>query len=634
MLMQIRERATGIFAYIIVILIIIPFAFWGIQEYFTGGAEANVATVEGYDISQREFDARLQEQRRYLKSILADAADDLFADDDQQFKNRVLDEMIQLRLLLSEVEEAGYRVSDQKIYQLIQSIPQFQKDGVFDNDTYQLALSSQRRDPIQFESQIRREEASNQYRGSIVYSAFLPGRDKLNFAALQQQERSFDYFEIKPAVAGITVSEQAIETHYQANLNQFSSQPRVKLEYIEIKQQSIADSLQISEQDLLDAYNNEPQRYRSQELRQAQHILFKLSEDATDEAVTLAFEQAQQAVDRLADGESFGSVAADLSADTFSAANNGDLGLLSRTDIDNPVFIEKLFSMQTGQVSDALRTKLGVQLIKLGEVVTPQQKSFAEVSAQIDAELRAQTAQTEFVSQAQTLEELSYEFADNLDKSAEALALAVKTTDWLEADSVGGLADYPKIRAVAFSEQVLTERINSDLLELDEGHVVVIRVLDYQEQQTQSLATVREQIEATLAQQLAVQQAVEIGETSLLKIKSGEHQFADIAAGLNAEIIAIGPVKRDSDSVPAHVLQQAFVTKYANHEQPVFSGMLTADSSYLIMRLNSVAQAEVDATLSASEWITLQGHYGRREMNAMVQSLREMREVVLYSENL
>ena len=181
--------------------------------------------------------------------------------------------MIQLRLLLSEVEEAGYRVSDQKIYQLIQSIPQFQKDGVFDSATYQLALSSQRRDPIQFESQIRREEASNQYRGSIVYSAFLPGRDKLNFAALQEQERSFDYFEIKPAVAGITVSEQAIETHYQANLNQFSSQPRVKLEYIEIKQQAIADNLQISEQDLLDAYNNEPQRYRSQELRQAQHIL-------------------------------------------------------------------------------------------------------------------------------------------------------------------------------------------------------------------------------------------------------------------------------------------------------------------------------------------------------------------------
>ena len=634
MLMQIRERATGIFAYIIVILIIIPFAFWGIQEYFTGGAEVSVATVEGYDISQREFDARLQEQRRYLKSIMGDAADDLFGDDDQQFKKGVLDEMIQLRLLLSEVDAAGYRVSDQKVYQLVQSIPQFQKDGRFDNDTYQLVLSSQRRDPIQFESQLRGEEASNQYRGSIVYSAFLPGRDKLNYAALQQQERDFDYFEIKPDSASIIVSEQAIEKYYQANLNQFSSKPRVKLQYIEIKQDSIAQELIISEQDLLTAYDNEPQRYRTQELRQAQHILFKLDEDASEDAVTLAFDKAQQALDRLADGESFASVAAALSEDTFSADNDGDMGLLSRTDIDNPVFMEKLFSMETGQVSDALRTKLGVQIIRLAEVVASQQKSFDQVSVQIDSEMRAQSAQTEFVSQAQTLEELSYEFDDNLDKAAEVLELAVKSTDWLDADSIEGIAQYPKIRALAFSEQVLNERINSDLIELDEGHVVVIRVSDHQEQQTQSLAIVRDQIKATLAHQLAAQQATQTGAAALLKIKSGEQQFEDIATELNADIITAGSVKRNSDTVPAYVLQHVFVIKHSNNEQVVFSGAATEDSGYMLVRLNSVDYPEVDTTISPREWITLQGQYGRREMNAMVQSLREMREVILYSENL
>ena len=634
MLMQIRERATGIFAYIIVILIIIPFAFWGIQEYFTGGAEVSVATVEGYDISQREFDARLQEQRRYLKSIMGDAADDLFGDDDQQFKKGVLDEMIQLRLLLSEVDAAGYRVSDQKVYQLVQSIPQFQKDGRFDNDTYQLVLSSQRRDPIQFESQLRGEEASNQYRGSIVYSAFLPGRDKLNYAALQQQERDFDYFEIKPDSASIIVSEQAIEKYYQANLNQFSSKPRVKLQYIEIKQDSIAQELIISEQDLLTAYDNEPQRYRTQELRQAQHILFKLDEDASEDAVTLAFDKAQQALDRLADGESFASVAAALSEDTFSADNDGDMGLLSRTDIDNPVIMEKLFSMETGQVSDALRTKLGVQIIRLAEVVASQQKSFDQVSVQIDSEMRAQSAQTEFVSQAQTLEELSYEFDDNLDKAAEVLELAVKSTDWLDADSIEGIAQYPKIRALAFSEQVLNERINSDLIELDEGHVVVIRVSDHQEQQTQSLAIVRDQIKATLAHQLAAQQATQTGAAALLKIKSGEQQFEDIATELNADIITAGSVKRNSDTVPAYVLQHVFVIKHSNNEQVVFSGAATEDSGYMLVRLNSVDYPEVDTTISPREWITLQGQYGRREMNAMVQSLREMREVILYSENL
>lgn len=634
MLMQIRERATGIVAYIIVILIIIPFAFWGIQEYFTGGAEVNVATVDGYDISLREFDARLQEQRRYLRSILADRADDLFGDDDQQLKKNVLDDMIQTRLLRSEVDQAGYRISDQTIFQRIQSIPQFQKDGRFDNETYQLVLSSQRRDAIQFESQLRRDEAANQYRGSIVYSAFLPGRDKLNYAALQQQRRDFDYFMIKPDSNNVTVTEQAIEKYYQANLTQYSTKPKVKLEYIEIEQQAIAQQIQISEQALLDAYDSERQRYRTQELRQAQHILFKLAESASEEAVAIAFDKAQQAIDRLAKDESFGALAAELSEDKFSADNDGDMGLLSRTDIDNPVFVDKLFSMETGQVSAALRTKLGVQIIKLNKIIAPQQKSFAQVKIQIDGELRAQSAQAEFVSQAQTLEELSYEFDDNLEKAAQALELDVQTTDWFDADSSEGLAAFAKVRALAFSEQQLVDGLNSDLIELDEGHVVVIRVLEHQQQQTQSLSAVRDQIKTRLAQQLATQQANQIGEISLAKIKSGENQFEEIAVGLNSEIITVESAKRDAEDVPADVLHHAFIIKHSDNDQRVFSGTPTSDAGYLIVRLNMVDYPELDVTLTPSEWITLQGLYGRREMDAMVKSLREMHEVILYSENL
>ena len=67
--MQIRDKATGIFAYIIVILIAIPFAFWGIQEYFGGPGDQKVAEVNGEEISKRLFDSQLQNQRRYLHGI-------------------------------------------------------------------------------------------------------------------------------------------------------------------------------------------------------------------------------------------------------------------------------------------------------------------------------------------------------------------------------------------------------------------------------------------------------------------------------------------------------------------------------------------------------------------------------------
>jgi len=631
MLMQIRERATGIFAYIIVTLIIIPFAFWGIQEYFTGGNQVNVAEVEGYEISVQEFDARLKDQRRYLRDLLGDQAEDFFGEEDADLKDLVLNQIIQDRLLTQEIDEQGYRVTDNRIYQRLQSIPQFQVNGQFDNETYQRMLTTQRRNAVEFESQIRREEAINQYRGSVVYSAFLPSEEKYNYAALQQQKRSYEYFRVTVSEDQIEVSEQAIQDYYQANQSQFSSAAKVKLEYLAIQQQSLAEGFEISEQDLKDEYDNEPQRYRTQELRHASHILFKLNEQATDLQIEQAFEKAQQAVQRLDDGEDFGLIASTLSEDNFADKNNGALGLLSRTDIDNPEFINKLFSMDSGETSDPIRTKLGVQIIKLGEIVKPVQRTFDEVKAQINSEMRSQLAQTEFVRRAEMLQELSYEFPDNLDKAAEALELNVQSTDWIQSDSGDGIAQNAKVRASAFSEDALMNRYNSDLIEIDEGYVAVIRVVEHEPEQVQDLHEVSAHIKAILASRLAIQQAETMGYSLLEKLKAGEISMQQAADG--ADIIQETSVQRNSQSPDQQILKFVFTVKAAASEQPVYAGTMV-DSEYVLIQLNSVEKPEADATLNASQWITLQGQYGRREMNSMLKALRETKQVKLFTENL
>ena len=631
MLMQIRERATGILAYIIVTIIIIPFAFWGIQEYSTGGNQVNVAEVEGYEVSVQEFDARLKDQRRYLRDLLGDQAEDFFGEEDADLKILVLNQIIQDRLLTQEIDEQGYRVSDNRIYQRLKSIPQFQVDGQFDNETYQRMLATQRRNAVEFESQLRREEAINQYRGSVVYSAFLPGEEKLNYAALQQQKRSYDYFRISVDEHQVQVSKQAIQDYYQANQSQFSSAAKVKLEYLAIQQQSLAEDFEISEQDLKDQYDSEPQRYRTQELRHASHILFKLDEQATDLQIEQAFEKAQQASQRLDEGEDFGLIASTLSEDNFADKNNGALGLLSRTDIDNPEFINKLFSMGSGETSDPIRTKLGVQIVRLGEIVKPVQRSFDEVKAQINSEMRSQLAQTEFVRRAEMLQELSYEFPDNLDKAAEALELTVQSTDWVQSDSGEGIAQHAKVRASAFSEDVLMKRYNSDLIEIDEGYVAAIRVVEHQPEQVLDLHAVSAQIKAILASRLATQQAENTGHSLLEKLKVGEITMQQAADG--ADIIAETAVQRNSQAPDQQILKFVFTVKAAASEQPVYAGTMVG-SDYVVVQLHSVEKPEDDVTLTASQWITLQGQYGRREMNSMLKALRETKQVKLFTDSL
>ena len=497
MLMQIRERATGIFAYIIVILLAIPFAFWGIQEYFGGPADQKVAVVNGEEITKRLFDSQLQDQRRYLQSILGDSFDTLYSDENK-LKQSVLDTLIQNALLGKETENAGYRISNIKLTERIQAVPQFQKAGQFDAATYEQLLASQRRSPVEFENQLRQEESINQYQGSAVYSSFLPAKDKQKYAALKQQKRDFDYFLIKADTQSVDVSDDEIRTYYETNKQSFKTLARVKLEYLEVIQKDIGDVLSFSEDEVLASYDDDPNRFQSAELRKANHILLKLSEEATADEFTSAFDKAQAAAERIKNGEEFGSVAKEISQDTFSANNGGSLGYLSRGDIDNPVFMDKLFSMQPDEVSGPIKTKLGIQIVQLTDITHAKTKPFSEVKTQIENELRAEAAEKEFGEQIEQLSNLTYVNEDNLVTTADALNMNVQSTDWIVGSELEGIASYPSVMSAAFSDEVLNKGLNSALLEVASGHAIVIRVAEHEPAEVQPLDKVIDSIKATV----------------------------------------------------------------------------------------------------------------------------------------
>lgn len=92
-------------------------------------------------------------------------------------------------------------------------------------------------------------------------------------------------------------------------------------------------------------------------------------------------------------------------------------------------------------------------------------------------------------------------------------------------------------------------------------------------------------------------------------------------------------MQRNSQSPDQQILKFVFTVKAAASEQPVYAGTMV-DSEYVLIQLNSVEKPEADATLNASQWITLQGQYGRREMNSMLKALRETKQVKLFTENL
>lgn len=631
--MQIRERTSGILAYIIVILITIPFAFWGIQEYFGAPGDQKVAEVNGEEIVKRVFDAQVQDQRRYLKSILGSSFDSLYSDENK-LKQSVLDTLIQNTLLSDETTNAGYRISDKKLAERIQSVPQFQNAGRFDSAKYQQLLVSQNRSPVEFENQLRQEESINQYQGSAVYSSFLPEKDKQKYAALKQQKRDFDYFLIVPDTNSVVVTDSDINEYYQSNKQSFKTLERVKLEYIEIKQKDIAEAFTLSDDEIQSSYDDDPSRYQTPELRKASHILLKLTESASEEQVASALSKLQAVADRIESGEQFASLAKEMSEDSFSAKNGGDLGFVTRTDIDNPVFVQKLFSMQKGDMSVPVRTSLGVQLIKLDDITDPKTKPFEQVRSQIENELRADAADKEYIELIEKLSNLSYVNEDNLEVAAEELNMEVQTSDWIVGAELEGIASYPSIVSAAFSDEVLNKGANSDLIEVADGRALVIRVLEHEPSEVQALEDVEDKVKVTVTSIKAREQLIAKGMDAIDKLNNNSSNIDSMLQQLNVPLVSVGALLRDDESAPSEIVEHVFSLSSAG-SYPVYDGIELDDGQYAVVKLNDVMTVpESGAKVETAEWITVQGEYGRREMQAMLKALRETGDVSIFSENL
>ena len=637
MLMQIRERATGAFAYIIVLLISVPFALWGIQEYFGGPGDAAVAEVNGVEITKQVFDQRLQQQRRYMRSTLGDSFDQLYPDE-VSIKKEVIESMVREQLLRDFIQSSGIAISDLFLSQRIQSVPQLQVDGRFSAERYEQVVQSQRMSKAQFENQLRQDEASTQYQSSVVFSSFLTKEAEYEYAALRNQTRSFDYFIASQTIDPQDVKSTAIDNYYQKNQGRFQAPAQVKLDYIEIDQQVIADAMSFSEEQLLETYQQDPQSYRTDELREAKHILFKVPDEASEEQRKAIAELAASALVELKSGIAFATVAQQYSEDTISASNGGDLGFISRMDIDNPVFIDSLFSMKAGQVSPILSTKLGLQIVQLSSVKAPEMVPFEKVRNRIANEVRAQRSAQKFASLADRLQELSYEAENQLESVAEALGLELKSSSWQSAESANGFAAKKKVMDMAFSEEVLIKGFNSELIETDDGQVAVLRVSEHRPAAVLSLSEVEPNIRQMLSVELAAELNAETTDSLMQAMAANPKQSAvklkRLATAHQSSFETVEKLRRDDASVPPVFVTQAFQMPLPNVDDFSLSTVALSDGSHALIRLHHNGSDAENTKVDQAEWIAQQTGYGQRELNAIAKALRETGDVQIFSDSL
>ena len=594
MLQTIRTRTQGWVAWVIVALISIPFALWGIQSYLDVGSEPVAATINGIEISNRDLDRRVQETRIKLREQLG-ASYDLTAFDDQRLRTEVLNNLIQDMLLLDVTQQLGLRVSDQDIQMQVLSEPAFQKDGRFHRETYERMLQLQGLAPVQFEAQLRQQMTGTQLIRAVAGSEFVTRAELAQYQRFAQQQRELAYAQFHTAdFANPTPPDDAaISAFYTANTARFQTPEQIKLDYILLDASALTTQIAITDEELRQHYTATQARFIQPERRKISHLLLKVASDADETTANQVLNTINDIRARILAGEAFADLAKQFSADPGSAAQGGSLGDVEKG-VMVPAFEQAAFALPVGEVSAPVRTQFGYHLIVVTAITPSVTKGFDDVREQLLVELRKQRGDAQFYELGERLANLAYESPDRLEPAAEALGLTVQKSDWLARTGGTGILSQPKVLAAAFSEEVLTEGRNSELIEpeRDSLQAVVVRVAEHRAADVKPLAEVRDEIIAAIKAETASAATEAAASAAAKQLREG----ADWAAVLGtAKLETPGLVTRQTDKIPAEVLETAFTLPLPTEGAVSVGTARLAQGDMAVVRLLRVQDGEITA---------------------------------------
>ena len=628
MLQEIRERAQGWVAWAIIILISIPFAFWGIDSYFGGGAEPVVASVNGSEITERAFNQNVNRARVQLRDRLGDAYDPaLFGDG--RLREEVLDRMIRETLLLEGSNTMGLRTSDEAIRAAILSEPAFQQDGVYSKAQYERVLRLQGLTPAAYEDTLRRQLLTTQLPRAIRETAFVTEDLAERSASLVRQQRVLAYAQVPSAAFEDRVQapdEAAIEAYYDAHAEEFATPEQVKIAYLMLDAADLSTpDEEVDEEALREQYELRLDDFTASEERKVRHILLTVPADADEPKLEEVRQRLQAVRERLLSGEPFADVAAEVSQDPGSADSGGELGWVGRGALD-PAFEQAVFALEPETLSDLVRSRFGYHLVEVLDVRGGEPQPFEEVRDELLADLSSGSAEAVFFEQAEQLATLTYESPDSLIPAAETLGLEVQTTDWIDRSGGEGLFADPRVIQAAFSEEVLALGNNSELLEPspDGLKALVLRVAEHREPSVRPLDAVRDEIVTRIGTQRAAEAAQAEARSIAERVRGG----ADLAAAAGVfEIKEPGQVGRTGADVPPAVLEAAFSMPRpgARSQAQVLATETRAGDAFVVV-VSEVVEGNAEA-LSESELDTesrvLRRALASTDVDAVLESMAE-----------
>ncbi|MDA8362542.1 MAG: SurA N-terminal domain-containing protein [Gammaproteobacteria bacterium] len=589
MLTAIHEKTQGWITGIILGLLTIPFALWGVSSYFEYTGTTNVATVDGKDISVAVYRSALERQQAILEQAMGREFDPRVIES-TKFKEQVLNSLIDRMLLDRAAASQGYRISNTDLAEYIRHASQFRSGGRFDPRLYSRFVENSGYGVQQFEARVREERIRQQMESGLVAGTIITDGDLANLVRLMGEKRVASYAVLKPQrfMAQATVTPAQIKAYYAAHLGRYKTPEEVRVQYVELSAANLAKTLKPTEQQLRQSYENNIARYTTPEQRRASHILIALPPNASPQAARKALAEAQSIRTRLLHGANFGKLAREYSADTVSAAKGGDLGFVTPGSLEKS-FVTALFSLKKpGDISEPVRTSFGYHIIELTAIRPAETVPFAKARARVAADWRERHAIDQYYSESERFRNLIFEQSDSLAPAAKAFGLTVEESGWFSRSGGAGIAANPKVVAAAFDPDVLSQGHNSHGIRLGSHMLLAIRDVGHRPASIRPLVAVSDQIRQSLLMKAALVRARQEEAKALQSLNQG----ASLAAVANRDgLQVIGPVtvtRSTAGDLPPALVEALFGAGKPAGTRPVYGGADLGDGGYAVFAVSKV----------------------------------------------
>ena len=591
MLQSMRQSTQSTAAKVIIGLIVLSFAAFGLETLLPGGSGTSVAEVNGEEITPFALQEAITQQKRQLIRVLGDDIDPALLDDDR-LQPRALESLIQRSLLLQKSAALDLVASEAQVGKSITSVEAFQLNGMFSPEAYRSVLANAGYTPERFRRSQAEDIVLAQLQTAISETEFATQMELLATANIVAEERDVRYLVIPAAdlIDDADLSDDALQRYYQDNEAVFFNPEQVIVDYVLLGPEDFVVS--VDEELVRDQYESVKEEYEVAEQARVSHILLIQGDD---EANTEYAQRVSDAAARLGRGEDFAELAAEVSDDLGSASMGGELGFTDGTAFPDEMETAIAELKEAGDISGAVETEAGTHFIRLEERIAGDSVDYDAVREDLRASIEAAEAERNLLIAVEELRDLAFS-APDLEASAAAIGAQVMTSEPFSLGEGDGLFADERLRALAFSADVKESKNNSEVLELSGKQFIVVRIRDVRAPQVAPFSEVAREVRQGLRADLEAAALSDMTSRAEDLLSAGE-SFEVAAESLGVEWRVELAATRLNSQLPGPVLDAAFTMSQG--QPSTLRVVAVPGDGFALVQLARVTPGSVGALTSA-----------------------------------